>query len=105
MAASLVLLKKQKGDNREKVKFARDDHLGYITSCPTNLGTALRAWHQTTLTHQMSPTKMFSSKMFKAPTFEGDSPGTSRGSLRQESPESLRKRRKEAQRPRKGLGK
>ena len=24
-------------------KFARDDHLGYITSCPTNLGTALRA--------------------------------------------------------------
>lgn len=28
----------------EKVaKFARDDHLGYITSCPTNLGTGLRA--------------------------------------------------------------
>jgi len=28
----------------EKVaKFSRDDHLGYITSCPTNLGTALRA--------------------------------------------------------------
>jgi arginine kinase len=25
------------------VQFARDDHLGYITSCPTNLGTALRA--------------------------------------------------------------
>lgn len=24
-------------------KFSRDDHLGYITSCPTNLGTALRA--------------------------------------------------------------
>ena len=23
-------------------KFAHDDHLGYITSCPTNLGTALR---------------------------------------------------------------
>jgi creatine kinase/arginine kinase len=23
--------------------FAQDDHLGYITSCPTNLGTALRA--------------------------------------------------------------
>jgi len=23
-------------------KFSRDDHLGYITSCPTNLGTALR---------------------------------------------------------------
>ena len=28
----------------EKVaKFANDTHLGYITSCPTNLGTALRA--------------------------------------------------------------
>lgn len=26
-----------------KCKFSRDDHLGYITSCPTNLGTALRA--------------------------------------------------------------
>ena len=26
-----------------ELKFARDDHLGYITSCPTNLGTALRA--------------------------------------------------------------
>ncbi len=24
-------------------KFTHDDHLGYITSCPTNLGTALRA--------------------------------------------------------------
>jgi creatine kinase/arginine kinase len=24
------------------VKFAHDSHLGYITSCPTNLGTALR---------------------------------------------------------------
>ena len=24
------------------VKFAHDDHLGYITSCPTNLGTAMR---------------------------------------------------------------
>merc|ERR1711935_177473 len=27
----------------EVADFARDDHLGYITSCPTNLGTALRA--------------------------------------------------------------
>jgi len=28
----------------EKVaKFSHDAHLGYITSCPTNLGTALRA--------------------------------------------------------------
>ena len=25
------------------VEFAHNDHLGYITSCPTNLGTALRA--------------------------------------------------------------
>jgi len=25
------------------LKFSRNDHLGYITSCPTNLGTALRA--------------------------------------------------------------
>jgi arginine kinase len=25
------------------MKFAHDEHLGYITSCPTNLGTALRA--------------------------------------------------------------
>jgi len=27
----------------EVCAFAKDDHLGYITSCPTNLGTALRA--------------------------------------------------------------
>ena len=28
----------------EKIaKFANDDHLGYITSCPTNLGTGMRA--------------------------------------------------------------
>jgi len=27
----------------EGVEFAHDEHLGYITSCPTNLGTALRA--------------------------------------------------------------
>ena len=27
----------------EQAKFSHDDHLGYITSCPTNLGTALRA--------------------------------------------------------------
>lgn len=24
-------------------KFSKDPHLGYITSCPTNLGTAMRA--------------------------------------------------------------
>jgi len=28
---------------QSKVKFAYNDHLGYITSCPTNLGTAMRA--------------------------------------------------------------
>ena len=27
----------------EKAKFANDDHLGYISTCPTNLGTGLRA--------------------------------------------------------------
>ena len=27
----------------QEVKFAHDDHLGYITSCPTNCGTAMRA--------------------------------------------------------------
>ena len=27
----------------KKVEFAYNDHLGYITSCPTNLGTAMRA--------------------------------------------------------------
>lgn len=27
----------------QKAKFSHDDHLGYITSCPTNLGTAMRA--------------------------------------------------------------
>ena len=27
----------------KQAKFAHDDHLGFITSCPTNLGTALRA--------------------------------------------------------------
>lgn len=26
-----------------EAEFAKDDHLGYITSCPTNLGTGLRA--------------------------------------------------------------
>ena len=25
------------------LEFSRSDHLGYITSCPTNLGTAMRA--------------------------------------------------------------
>ena len=28
---------------QEKIEFSYSDHLGYITSCPTNLGTAMRA--------------------------------------------------------------
>lgn len=27
----------------ENIQFAHDDHLGYVTSCPSNLGTGLRA--------------------------------------------------------------
>jgi len=27
----------------DKAKFANDSHLGYISNCPTNLGTGLRA--------------------------------------------------------------
>ena len=27
----------------EEAKFVKNDHLGYITTCPTNLGTGLRA--------------------------------------------------------------
>ena len=31
------------GKIQEEISFAYNDHLGYITSCPTNLGTAMRA--------------------------------------------------------------
>jgi len=31
------------GEIEKVAEFAHDEHLGYITSCPTNLGTALRA--------------------------------------------------------------
>ena len=31
------------GPKKHVAKFAHDDHLGYITSCPTNLGTGMRA--------------------------------------------------------------
>jgi creatine kinase/arginine kinase len=31
------------GEVEKIAKFAHDDHLGYITSCPSNLGTGLRA--------------------------------------------------------------
>jgi protein-arginine kinase len=27
----------------EKAKFANDEHFGYISTCPTNMGTGLRA--------------------------------------------------------------
>ena len=36
-------LSRAASDIEKVAKFARDDHLGYITSCPTNLGTGLRA--------------------------------------------------------------
>jgi len=31
------------GEIQKEIPFAYNDHLGYITSCPTNLGTAMRA--------------------------------------------------------------
>ncbi|MEA1916582.1 MAG: phosphagen kinase [Campylobacterota bacterium] len=31
------------GELEKKMKFSYNEHLGYITSCPTNLGTAMRA--------------------------------------------------------------
>lgn len=31
------------GKIEQKAKFANDEHLGYISNCPTNLGTGLRA--------------------------------------------------------------
>jgi creatine kinase/arginine kinase len=36
------------------VKFAHDEHLGYITSCPTNLGTAMRASESSDATYDIS---------------------------------------------------
>jgi len=42
-------------------KFAHDDHLGYITSCPTNLGTALRASVHIKLPKLMSNKDKFNS--------------------------------------------
>jgi creatine kinase/arginine kinase len=41
--AVFTRLSKAAADIEKVSKFAHDDHLGYITSCPTNLGTALRA--------------------------------------------------------------
>lgn len=40
-------------------KFAHDKHLGYITSCPTNLGTALRASVHINLPKLMKNKKVF----------------------------------------------
>ena len=40
-------------------KFSHDDHLGYITSCPTNLGTALRASVHIRLPKLMKQKKQF----------------------------------------------
>ena len=31
------------GKIEEKAKFANDEHFGYIATCPTNMGTGLRA--------------------------------------------------------------
>ena len=46
----------------EKIcKFAHDEHLGYITSCPTNLGTALRASVHIKLPKLMSNKDKFNS--------------------------------------------
>ena len=36
-------LSRAAGHIESVAKFSHDDHLGYITSCPSNLGTALRA--------------------------------------------------------------
>ena len=41
--AVFTRLSKAAAEIEKVAKFAHDDHLGYITSCPTNLGTALRA--------------------------------------------------------------
>lgn len=43
----------------EYLKFAHDDHLGYITSCPTNLGTAMRASVHIKLPKLMNNKEMF----------------------------------------------
>lgn len=42
-------------------KFSHDDHLGYITSCPTNLGTALRASVHIKLPKLMNNKELFNS--------------------------------------------
>ena len=43
IGAVFTRLSKAASEIERVARFAHDDHLGYITSCPTNLGTALRA--------------------------------------------------------------
>ena len=43
IGAVFTRLAKATGKIEQVAQFAHDEHLGYITSCPTNLGTALRA--------------------------------------------------------------
>ena len=43
IGAVFTRLAKAAGHIETVARFAHDNHLGYITSCPTNLGTALRA--------------------------------------------------------------
>ena len=43
IGAVFTRLSKAASKIEQVAQFAHDDHLGYITSCPTNLGTALRA--------------------------------------------------------------
>ena len=43
IGAVFTRLSKAAAKIEQVAQFAHDDHLGYITSCPTNLGTALRA--------------------------------------------------------------
>ena len=42
-------------------KFSHDEHLGYITSCPTNLGTALRGSVHIKLPKLMNNKELFNS--------------------------------------------
>lgn len=42
IAAVFERLSRAAGKIEQVARFAHNDHLGYITSCPTNLGTALR---------------------------------------------------------------
>jgi len=44
---------------QKKIKFSYNDHLGYISSCPTNLGTAMRASVHVKLPHLSKDKKTF----------------------------------------------